>query len=717
MSNIFKIYKRDIKSMFTNWVAMIIVVALTILPALYAWFNIKADWDPYGNTKGIAVAVVNNDEGGALEGKDINVGDKIISTLKENNSLGWNFVSEDEGRQGVELGDYYAMIEIPKDFTEDLLSMTTNTITKPSIKYVLNQKINPIAPKITDTGVSTIQEEVSSQIVETVDGAIFKVANEIGVEAIESKPDVLKLIDILHNLNNKMPEIERLVEDAYNGTTTAEELIGEIEGILPVVEDTIDRTTYVLTTGKSYLSTISSTFDEVVPIVRDDFQVVQNISMDIYNFLNDIKFDEMSQEKLRTLLTTINEKLENLDSRLNSIVSFLENINRFLNSEKISNIINFYKDCDSSVMNAQNLVSGALQQTENGGVLTAEKFESVKVSIYGVNDKVKDIENRFEGEIVPSINDAINKTYKVANEGLEILNGIEAYIPEANNMVSLLGDKIDLGQDKLLSVKELLPEAKEKLQSLIEKVDSVSDDKKIDEILKLITGDYNERGSFLASPIEIDENVIYSIPNYGSELSPFFSTLALWVGGYLLISLLKVKATKMDDIEIKPIEEYFGKLLTFLTIGVFQALVIILGDIFILGTYVVHPVLLVISSIFISMIFITILYTLVSVFGNGGKAIGIILLVLQSSASGGTFPVEVMPKFFQMIHPLLPFKYSIDIMRELVAGINREILIKNIAILCIYLVVFIVMGVLLKRSVNKKSKKLSDMWKESGFSE
>lgn len=717
MSNIFKIYKRDIKSMFTNWVAMIIVVALTILPALYAWFNIKADWDPYGNTKGIVVAVVNNDEGGALEGKDINVGDKIISTLKENHSLGWNFVSEDEGRKGVELGDYYAMIEIPKDFTEDLLSMTTNTITKPSIKYVLNQKINPIAPKITDTGVSTIQEEVSSQIVETVDGAIFKVANEIGVEAIESKPDVLKLIDILHNLNNKMPEIERLVEDAYNGTTTAEELIGEIEGILPVVEDTIDRSTYVLTTGKSYLSTISSTFDEVVPIVRDDFQVVQNISMDIYNFLNDIKFDEMSQEKLRTLLTTINEKLENLDSRLNSIVSFLENINRFLNSEKISNIINFYKDCDSSVMNAQNLVSGALQQTENGGVLTAEKFESVKVSIYGVNDKVKDIENRFEGEIVPSINDAINKTYKVANEGLEILNGIEAYIPEANNMVSLLGDKIDLGQDKLLSVKELLPEAKEKLQSLIEKVDSVSDDKKIDEILKLITGDYNERGSFLASPIEIDENVIYSIPNYGSELSPFFSTLALWVGGYLLISLLKVKATKMDDIEIKPIEEYFGKLLTFLTIGVFQALVIILGDIFILGTYVVHPVLLVISSIFISMIFITILYTLVSVFGNGGKAIGIILLVLQSSASGGTFPVEVMPKFFQMIHPLLPFKYSIDIMRELVAGINREILIKNIAILCIYLVVFIVMGVLLKRSVNKKSKKLSDMWKESGFSE
>ena len=717
MSNIFKIYKRDIKSIFTNWVAMIIVVALTILPGLYAWFNIKADWDPYGNTKGIAVAVVNNDKGGLLGDKEINVGDKIISTLKENHNLGWKFVNEDEGRKGVEIGDYYAMIEIPREFTEDLLSMTTATITKPSIKYVLNQKINPIVPKITDTGVSTIQEEVSSQIVETVDGAIFKVANEIGIEAIELKPDVLKLIDILNNINNKMPEIESLVEDAYNGTITTKDLIGEIEGILPIVEDSINRSSDVLTTGKSYLSTISSTVDEVVPIVRGDFQVVQNISMDIYNFLNHIEFDKMSQEELRTLLTTMNEELENLDIKLNSLVSFLENINRFLNSEKILNAINFFNDCDSSVVNAKDLVSGVLQQTEDGGILTAEKFEDVKASIYGVNDKVKDIENRFEGEIVPSINDEINKINKTANKGLEILNGIEVYIPEANNIISLLGDKIDLGQDKLLSIKELLPEVKEKLQSIIEKIDSVSDDEKIDEVLKLIIGNYNERGSFLASPIEVDENIIYDIPNYGSELSPFFSTLALWVGGYLLVSLLKVKATKMDDLEIKPIEEYFGKLLTFLTIGVFQALVITLGDIFMLDIYVIHPVLLLISSIFISIIFIVILYTLVSVFGNGGKAIGIILLVLQSSASGGTFPVEVMPKFFQVIHPLLPFKYSIGIMRELVAGINKEILIKNIAILFVYLAVFIAMGILLKKGVNTKSKKLSDMWKESGFSE
>ena len=717
MSNIFKIYKRDIKSIFTNWVAMIIVVALTILPGLYAWFNIKADWDPYGNTKGIAVAVVNNDKGGLLGDKEINVGDKIISTLKENHNLGWKFVNEDEGRKGVEIGDYYAMIEIPREFTEDLLSMTTATITKPSIKYVLNQKINPIVPKITDTGVSTIQEEVSSQIVETVDGAIFKVANEIGIEAIELKPDVLKLIDILNNINNKMPEIESLVEDAYNGTITTKDLIGEIEGILPIVEDSINRSSDVLTTGKSYLSTISSTVDEVVPIVRGDFQVVQNISMDIYNFLNHIEFDKMSQEELRTLLTTMNEELENLDIKLNSLVSFLENINRFLNSEKILNAINFFNDCDSSVVNAKDLVSGVLQQTEDGGILTAEKFEDVEASIYGVNDKVKDIENRFEGEIVPSINDEINKINKTANKGLEILNGIEVYIPEANNVISLLGDKIDLGQDKLLSIKELLPEVKEKLQSIIEKIDSVSDDEKIDEVLKLIIGNYNERGSFLASPIEVDENIIYDIPNYGSELSPFFSTLALWVGGYLLVSLLKVKATKMDDLEIKPIEEYFGKLLTFLTIGVFQALVITLGDIFMLDIYVIHPVLLLISSIFISIIFIVILYTLVSVFGNGGKAIGIILLVLQSSASGGTFPVEVMPKFFQVIHPLLPFKYSIGIMRELVAGINKEILIKNIAILFVYLAVFIAMGILLKKGVNTKSKKLSDMWKESGFSE
>lgn len=717
MSNIIKIYKRDIKSIFTNWVTIVIIAALTLLPALYAWVNIKADWNPYGNTGSIQVAVVNNDKGGALEGNEINIGDEITSILKKDNSLGWNFVSEDEGREGVELGKYYAMIEIPEDFTDDLLSMTTNTITKPSIKYVLNQKINPIAPKITDTGVSTIQEEISSQIVETVDGAIFKIANDIGVEVISSKPDIIKLIDILHNLNNKMPEIEKLINDAYNGTITAEELTSEAEEVLPLIEDTIDKSNNVLTTGKSYLSTLSSTLDEVVPIVRDDFLVVQNVSMDMYNLLNNINFDKMSQEELKEVLATISEKLERIENKLNNIISFLENINKTNNNEKISNTINFFKDCNLRVVNAKDMINSTLKQTESGGLLTVEKFEEVKASIYSANDKVKDIENRFEGEILPNINEGIGKIDTTANKALGILNGIEGYIPEANNVVSLVGDKIDLGQDKLLSLKELIPTLKEKLQNIVEKIDSVSDDKKVDEVLSLLTGDYNERGSFLSSPIEIDENVLYSIPNYGSELSPFFSTLALWVGGYLLISILSVKAQKNDDLEISPREEYFGKLLTFLTIGVFQALVIMLGDIFILGTYAVHPVLLVLSSIFISIVFITIVYTLVSIFGNGGKAIGIILLVLQSSASGGTFPVEVMSKFFKMINPLLPFKYSIGIMRELVAGINREILIKNIAILFLFLLVFIAMGVLLKGSINKKSKKLSNMWKESGFTE
>ena len=198
MKRTFKVFMADARRLSSNVVAIVIIMGLSIIPALYAWFNIKADWDPYGNTNGIQIAVVNNDKGGTLEDKKINLGEQVVDSLKENTALGWNFVSEKEAKDGLQKEIYYASIEIPSDFTKDLLTMTTGDIVKPKLKYTLNQKINPIAPQITDKGVTSIQERVSSQVVETVDGRIFKIANELGIQALKFKPDVEKLVDIIY---------------------------------------------------------------------------------------------------------------------------------------------------------------------------------------------------------------------------------------------------------------------------------------------------------------------------------------------------------------------------------------------------------------------------------------------------------------------------------------------------------------------------------------
>lgn len=718
MKNILKIYKRDMKSIFTNWVALIIAIALTILPALYAWFNIKADWDPYGNTNGIQIAVINNDKGGTLEDKKINLGEQVVDSLKENTALGWNFVSEKEAKDGLEKETYYASIEIPKDFTKDLLTMTTGDIVKPKLKYTLNQKINPIAPKITDKGVTSIQEQISSQVVETVDGIIFKIADELGIKVLKAKPDVEKLVDLIYKLNEKMPEIEDLINKASDGLITGEDLVNKINELVPTLNDTITKSQDILTKGEDYLNKIQSTINELEPVIEQDLNVCGSVSQDIYDLVNSINYDETSEEQLKQIITFSKTSLENIDTKVQGIKNIIDYINNIINSNKLTEISNRFNETHIKLNDTIKVIDKVLNETDNNGLLTKEFFNEVKSKIGEVNNKVLSLNSDFNNVILPEIQSGITKINNISDNGLTALKKIDSAMPQINNIVGTLGSGIELGKDKLQEVKEILPEVKTKLSQVVEKIDSVNDEEKIDEVLDLLINDWKTTSSFLGDPVEIEKNTLYPIPNFGSELSPFFTSLSIWVGGYLLVAIFSVKTKKFDDgEEIKPIEEYFGKLMLFITIGIVQALIVTLGDIFMLGVYLIHPVLFVISSIFISIVFTTIVYTLVSVFGNLGKAIGIIFLVLQSAASGGTFPVEVMPKFFQIINPFLPFKYSVGIMRELAAGINKGMLLKDILMLFVFLVVFLVIGVALKGVINKGTKKISDRWKESSFAD
>ena len=134
------IFKRDVKRLKTNIIAVIVLLGICILPSLYAWFNIAAVWDPYGNTGGIPVAVVNEDKGSSLEGINVNAGEKIVTNLKGNHQMGWKFVDKDKAMDGIKEGDYYAVVYIPKDFSEDMISVATGTITRPEITYYVNEK-------------------------------------------------------------------------------------------------------------------------------------------------------------------------------------------------------------------------------------------------------------------------------------------------------------------------------------------------------------------------------------------------------------------------------------------------------------------------------------------------------------------------------------------------------------------------------------------------
>ena len=711
MKNSLKIYKRDMKNIVKNKAALLMIIILIVLPCFYAWFNIKAAWDPYGNTGAIQVGIVNNDKGGNVSGKEFNVGDVIIDTLKDNKALGWNFISEKEAEYGLENGKYYATIVIPEDFTEKLLSITTNNIEKPKLIYSVNQKLNAIVPKITDKGITTIKNEIGSKIIKTIDGVIFKIANEIGIKVTNSKDEIRKIVDVIYEVDENMPQIQDLVDKAYNGSITISELVTKLNTIIPNVESGLSESENILEKGNDYLAQFKDGIESISPSIEQGLNIASNIGNTVTSLVEPIN-PEQTSEDIRLSLSNSRERLENVYSNINSLTSFLESFN----NEKLLNVISIFRSLGDSLRNTITLINNGITSIDNGEALSSNRLSEIKDSITNTTALINKVNRDYPSVILPAINDGISDINLIISNGESIISKVEDSIPNIKSILGILGVIGEFGEDNISAIQEKLPELKEKLHELTSQIKNVDNGETFDKILNLLTLDWQNESSFLASPIEIDKEVLYPITNYGSEITPFYSALALWIGALLLVALTTVKARKFDDgTEFTGVEEFFGKYLTFLTIGIAQAIVLTLGDIYLLKIYNVEPLLFVLLGILISIVFVTIVYSLTAAIGNIGKAISLIFLVIQIAASGGLYPIQVMSEFFKRIYPFLPFKYAIGSMREAVAGITPELLTRDIKFLVIFFIIFISLGVLIRALLKNKGDFFEEKFKESGL--
>ncbi|MDQ0148440.1 YhgE/Pip family protein [Eubacterium multiforme] len=717
MRNILKIFKRDIKKVVTNWVAVVVLLGLIILPSLYAWFNIKSSWDPYGSTKGIKIAVVNEDKGASFGGKDLNVGNKVTEELSKNDKIGWQFVSKEKADKGIRMGDYFASIIIPEDFSEDLISPASNKIIKPKLIYTVNESSNAIAPKITDKGVNTLKENVDNTVSETVNGTIFKVLNNVGIEYKSSRDKIREVVDLIYKVNDNMPEIEKLINKAYDGTITIDQMLTKIDKIIPNLEGTLKDANSALNKGKTFLDKSKESFNSLSPIIKEDLIFGKDLLNGASEILGNVS-QKYDKDTILKVLNNANNKLTTVNKTLNSVIDILESINKISNKDLMGNTIARLKAIEGKITSVIGEINNDINLVNNNTVLKPESINKLKGKIDSISSNLGEIISKYDSNIVPSINGSLTKLDDMSKNAISLIDSTQKVMPDVKNVVSLLSKGTKLTNEQLIKVKKDFPAFKKSFNKMANQIKKIDNKSGIDEILKIITGDWKKQTDFLVSPVQIETNRLFPVPNYGSAMSPFYTTLALWVGGLILVSILTVKAKPFEDGEtLKPIEVFFGKYLTFVTIGILQGAVVTLGDIFILKTYVIHPVLFVLFGMFASLIFITIIYSTVSVFGNVGKAICIIFLVLQVAASGGTFPVEVMSNFFRGINPALPFKYAIQGMRGLVGGVVPELIQKDISVLIIVALIFMIIGILLKKPMNKASEKLVNKLKESDMVE
>ncbi|WP_315078559.1 YhgE/Pip domain-containing protein [uncultured Clostridium sp.] len=757
MKNIFRIYKRDIVTIATNWAALIMIIVLIIVPSLYSLVNIKASWDPYGNTTGIKVAIINEDKGTEFKEKDINLGEELVEKLEENNKLGWTFVDKETGEKGLLEEKYYATIEIPENFSEDLTTLAEKDVKKPKLIYTVNEKKNIIAPKMTDSGVKTLKGQLDDNITRTVSGAMFRACNEVGVDIENNREHLRRIIDGIYELDENMPEIKELLDDSIEGTVNASELIKKSEEMIPVVYDSIDATKELIDSSQYYLDETESSLSDLSPLIEEELVMAENsldtLGVTLGNFDENILPDVVrktfialsdSSEDLKKVVKTAKYDLKTIKSHIDKISNIeiklkepeeteIADPNQSKkDSKELKYLQGIQKDLKSvskkiaRVIDKLDLIYDRLDVVINRSKEEIEKIDTDGIDIPALTDTrkilddihllVADLVDNYDSELVSTIEDGFNSIREISDSGLVLLEQGRGILPDVENLLGDFTKISNLSNEQLVKLQDKFPDIQEKVHKLAHKLKAVDEKDQIDELLDMITNDWDSQSAFMSSPVDIEDNRLFPWPNYGSTATPFYTVLCLWVGGLLASALLSLEVHEFEDgTQIKPYQMYLGKLLMFLSLAVCQAIVASLGAIWILGSYSLHPVMYVFYSIFVSVVFMTVIYTAGSLLDDAGKAVIVVILVLQIAGTSGNFPIEVTPVLFQKIYPYLPFTYAINGMRQIMAGIVYPILIKDTIILSLYMVGSLICGLSLKRLLNKTTAKLMGKLAESGI--
>lgn len=733
--NAFRIFKRDVTAIFRSWVTMVIIIALIILPALYAWFNIKACWDPYGNTSSLSVAVVNLDKGAMYRDVKVTAGADIVKQLENNKKIGWKFVSKIDAENGVKYGKYYASITIPTEFSKNLLSVVTDDVpTKATMVYSVNEKINAIAEKITDKGSSSLQDEVTRAFIETASDKVMSILNQFGVEMENNKPIIKNMTDTIIDLDNKMPDIGNDINNAYNASVILQNYISNLQEDIPLINDTLDKTENIAKTNSDNLKQLQNSLKAVDTSLKNNRAIIKSNADSTKLLLTDTKnFVPLDFSGTNQILSTINSSVDNSIKKIDSNIKLLQTIKDELNNNKnpvnnpnnntimvIDRMISDLTNIRNDLQNQQNNINKTVDSI-NSNVATAQKLlpNAINTALDNADKAVNNMDNivnDFNNNTEPALEKTMESFVGISDNTVSLLQASKDNLAILNDLLSASSYSAGESGKIFKNIDDKFPQFQKDFHSNVQKLKALNDDKRYDEIVRILKKNAKDESEFLAEPVKLQENKLYAIPNYGSAMSPFYTTLAIWVGSFIIMALLAAEVNNFEDGTIlKPLEKYFGRYIIICIMALLQALVVTLGDIFILKVYVISPLIFVLFSMYVALVFSIIIYTSVSVLGNVGKAIIMILLVLQVSASGGTFPIELTPSFFQYINPMLPFKYAISGMRETVAGILPEALIFNVMILSVYLVIALLMGIFLKGLLNRILHQFVKQFKESGL--
>ena len=703
-----QIFQRDLKRLLRSPAAALVMVGVCILPSLYAWFNIAANMDPYGNTQNVKVAIANCDTGGHTGSMDLNAGATIVQNLKENHQLGWTFVDEKKAKSGVRSGKYYAAIVIPEDFSESLLSILSGDLKQPQLDYYINEKKNAIAPKITATGASTIQQQIndtfSSVAAESISKLLSEKAGDIAGRVTEGNSSLIRAVaetrKNLEEYNKVLENFQKTVDKSDEVIQNAVKTLDQVNASAKSGVQILSDTGTVLSDTRTAVGIFSTQFSDSMSngeTLLNNTYVSASAKLGVFETKagQALTAVDGSLTTASTLLTRNQELLSQLKALNEQIQGNTELSQQFsaLIAQKISEL-------ESQNASLQGLVASL--KSGNKGIQNAvTTAQSTRTSLEKLakdsKESLQDYRSNFAQTLMPQLNQSLDSLASLSGSLSSTLDGVEPTVEQMKSILNQLNISLKDSASALGQTKEVLKRVDESLASVQDDLGALQSSQMYQKLTSLEGIDADSIAGFMSSPVSVQSKVLYDVENYGSGMTPFYTNLALWVGGLILVSILKQEVDRDGKIHrFTASQAYFGRWMLFMAVGLVQGLIVCLGDIVLLKVQCVHPVAFVCVGIFCSFIYVNLIYALALTFKHIGKALGVVLVILQIPGSAGTYPIEMTPAFFQKLHPLLPFTYGISAMRECIAGMYGANIWKYLGILAIFFPISLFIGLVLR---------------------
>ncbi len=679
MRNILAVFKYDIKTLSQHFFAMAVALAICLLPSLYAWLNIYSNWDPYGNTGNISIALASMDKGYVDDdGTVTNKGDEVLDNLREATSINWIFLdNEEEAVNGVYSGEYYAAVVIDEDFSYNMFNMLTEWTGKPSITYYENAKKNAVATKITDTAAESVKTSINEAYLEVVINTVMESANRIA-EDIESDDPSGTFHGIIKQAITTLKAADQTMA-AFSAATSG------------IPQNSLDT---------QRLDEILMQMEENMPTAADINATVAEINMNI----NEI--NARLEEALRILQDSNSSggAVANAQQVVTDSADSLKALSETLGA--MSNLPGDYGKLMTDMSDAANETSKWLYMLAEQEILagTVENVSSSLETLIALNSSfipcVEDIGRELSATFL-NVADLLESSKIMLSDAAVLKEAAAQTKADANEVVNIL--------------KPAGKRVTNSLNDVLHRLETLDGEEYIQTLIEILGGSPVVYGEYFAQVVQTTVTPVYPIENYGSAMAPFYTILSIWVGGVMLGAIFKPHARRDGLIDPKPHELYFGRYLLFFVLSQIQTVVILLGDLFILKIQCLHPGLLFVCGAVTSFTFSLLIYSLAVSFGDVGKAIVVVVMVLQIAGSSGTFPIELLPEIFRKIYRFFPFPYAIDAMRECICGVYGSTFIVKLGQLLIFAVVALLIGLFARKPFIGVNDFMEEQLEETGM--